>query len=51
MLAQALVERRTRTGSQGVGAYSDKPWSVTAAGSDLARLEEERCLFATVQQS
>jgi hypothetical protein len=41
MLTQALVQRRTRTGPQGMGAYSDKPLSVTAAGSDLARLEEE----------
>jgi hypothetical protein len=41
MLAQALVQRRTRTDPQGMGAYSDKPRSLTAAGSDLARLEEE----------
>jgi hypothetical protein len=41
MLTLALVQRRTRTGPQTHGAYSDKPRSVTAAGSDLARLEEE----------
>ena len=41
MLTQALLERRTRTGPQGMGAYSDKPRSVTAAGSDLSWLEEE----------
>jgi hypothetical protein len=41
MLAQALVQRRTRTGPQGMGAYSDKPRSMTATGSGLARIEEE----------
>jgi hypothetical protein len=41
MLTQALVQRRTRIDPQGMGAYSDKPLSVTAGSSDLARLEEE----------
>jgi hypothetical protein len=41
MLTQALVQRRTEADAQGMGTYSDKPRSVTAAGSDLSRLEEE----------
>jgi hypothetical protein len=41
MLTQAPVQRRTRPYAQGMGTYSDKPRSVTAAGSYLSRLEEE----------
>ena len=41
MLTQALVQRRTRADTQGMGTCSDKPRSVITASSDLSRLEEE----------
>ena len=41
MLMQALVQCRTRPYAQSTGTYSDKSRSVTAAGSDLSRFEEE----------
>jgi len=41
MLTQALMQGRTRSRSQSMSAYADKPFAVTATRASFPRLKEE----------